>query len=88
MIKLKNPYLTNLKIKLENFTFQTDLNKNLNSYLIENINRIDQLENLVNLNKILLKKSFSGSWNLLKQYKNIPGVYQFTIGSESYLGST
>jgi hypothetical protein len=46
VIKLKNPYLTNLKIKLENLTFKTDLNKNLNSYLIDNINRIDQLENL------------------------------------------
>lgn len=49
---------------------------------------MDQLENWVDLNKILLKESLDGSWNFFKQYTEIPGVYQFTIGSESYVGST
>lgn len=94
MVRLKNPYLTNLKTKLENFSNQTDLlapknrNENLNSYLIDNIHRINQLENSVDLNNNLLEKSLQGSWDFFKEYKNIPGVYQFTVNSESYVGST
>lgn len=49
---------------------------------------IEQNSSINNLNKNITKIDLSQSWDSLKNYKKVTGIYQFVFGSESYIGST
>jgi hypothetical protein len=92
-----NPIIQRLKLKIESYVKD---NTDLGSYLSINLKRIvalnftsedrDNEENsvIINVKKNIANIDLSFSWDLLRDFKKVPGIYQFTLGTESYIGST
>lgn len=89
-----NPNIKILKFKIESYV---NKNKNkqtiLGNYLIHNLDRIIQTQKEMEISKYKLNNNIitidlNLSWDLLKNFKKIPVIYQFIIGSDSYIGST
>ena len=92
-----NPIIQRLKFKIESYIKdKTDLA----SYLSINLKRISTLnfanadrkneENslIINVKENIANIDLSLSWDLLRNFKKVPGIYQFTLASDSYIGST
>lgn len=64
----------------------------LGIYLIDNINRInctDFQDSAYGLqNSFVITKSPLNSWDFIRDFKNKAGIYQFVLGTDSYVGST
>lgn len=87
-----NPIIKRLKLKIESYV---NNNTNLGKYLSKNLKRILNIQKEIEqntqtnkLNKNITKIDLSQSWDLLKNFKKVPGIYQFLLGSDSYIGST
>jgi group I intron endonuclease len=92
-----NPIIQRLKLKIEYYVKE---NTELGSYLSINLKRIaalnftsedrdnEEKSVIIKVNENIANIDLSFSWDLLKDFKRVPGIYQFTLGTESYIGST
>ena len=87
-----NPTIKRSRLKIESYI---NNKTNLDKYLSTNLKRIlnfqkeiEQNSQIKNLNKNITKMDLSQSWYLLKEFKKVPGIYQFVLGFDSYIGSS
>ena len=85
---VNNPRILRLQNKLINHSAGKESTL-LGTYVLNNVNRIVQNEAVYCglHNKFLITKPLS-TWDFLRDFKSKAGIYQFVIGSDSYIGST
>lgn len=87
-----NPRILRLHTKIVSYSAVKN-STTLGIYLMDNINRINltdfQKSDYCGLqNNFVFTKSPLNSWGFLRDFKSKAGIYQFVLGSDSYIGST
>ena len=85
---VNNPRILKLQFKFINH-FAGKVPTLLGTSVLNNVNRIHQNEAgyCGSQSQFLITKPLS-SWDFLRDFKSKAGIYQFVIGSDSYIGST